>query len=263
MAALLFAALFAALPGPVLAAPDEEPETQVLAGVSLENLSPEERERIVLAARKLIRIHGTVGDPSRGEVRSYLDAVEELARFLKRETIETRRRLLQEARALFEMVDRRWIDNAFQASRNDNAPMPQAASPKLADQTILLRRIGELLKEEQAIPARQKALEAGADRRYRNLLRLTEEGRSVFESIDHPGARVALLPFADDLSRQFEQEVRPAHERQLDLLMLYRKVLQSDGADRRDVFLREYRTYASKVRVLAQRIAATNSGDGD
>ena len=141
--------------------------------------------------------------------------------------------------------------------------MPAAAGPKLADQAALLRRIGDILKEEQAIPARQRALEAGAERRYRNLLRLGNEGRNAFESIDHPGARAALLPYADGLIRVFEEDVRPAHERQIDLLALHRRISRSDGASRRNALLREFRTTASKVRAVIQRLEAANRRDGD
>jgi len=261
LATAALAALLLWFPARAPAAPEENPEEKILAGVPLEDLSPRERERLLLAARKLIRIHGAVGDPGGGEVRAYLDAVEELARFLKRETIETRRRLLQEAWLLFRTVDRRWIDNAFRASVLNDAAPAEGTAARLADQTALLRRIGEILKEEASIPARQRVLENGAARRYRNLLRLASEGRNAFESIDHPGAQAALLPYAEEIGRRIAEDVRPAHDRQIDLLALHHRLQSGKGEARRKELLREFRTAASKVRAIRTRVDA--AGDGD
>ena len=241
--------LLGLFPGPVCA---DEPssENAIMETLPLDNLSPRERERVLTAVRKLVRIHKTTGDAGSGETRAYVEIVEELARFLKRETIEERRRLLQEAADLFRMVDRNWIDNIFALHRGHGSVLPRAARPKLNEQEALLRKIGRLLKEEQAIPAEQKALELTSERLYRDLIRLVEEGRRRLESIDNEAVESQLRWMVDDLDRVLEESIIPNHERQVRLIALHRKISRGAGGAARQKSLALFREYASKVRAM-------------
>jgi len=199
--------------GPVRAAADPSPEERLFAGLPLEGLSAREKTRIHEAVRKLVRIHEAAGDPGAGEVETYAEAVDALARFLKRETVEERRRLYAEAKAALDMVDRPWIDRTFQQIRTGDAAPTAQATAKLGEAEAGLRRVGRLLKREQAIVGRKKGLTTGAERRYRDLLRLNQEGRRVYESIDNDRVQSALLWMLHDLDRTLEETVRPIHDR--------------------------------------------------
>lgn len=245
--------LLGLFPGPVCAG-ESSPENAIVETLPLDNLSPRERERVLTAVRKLVRIHKTTGDAGGGEVRAYIEVVEKLARFLKRETIEERRRLLLEAADLFRMVDRSWIDNIFVLQRERDSVVPRAAHPKLNEQEALLRRVGRLLKEEQAIPAEQRALELTSERLYRDLLRLIEEGSRTLESIDNEAVESALRWMVDDLDRALEENVVPNHQRQDRLIALHRKVSRGVGGAARQKALILFREYASKVRAIIKAV---------
>lgn len=228
---------------------------RLLDGVDLDRLTPRERERIVMATVKLARIHRAAGNPTSGEVEGYVEAVEKLARFLKRESVEERRRLNEEAGTAFRLVDREWIDRAFQVTSRAVFPIPEGSTAKLHDQTAALRRVGELLKEEQAIVRRQKGIVAAAERRYRDILRLHQEGIRTHETLDHPGAEAVLFWMVNDLDRVLAETVRPAHDRQIRLVSLFKKISGAAGETAEAIHLAKlYREYSSKVRAIEKRI---------
>ncbi len=235
--------------------PEKNGAGRLLDGVDFDRLSPRERERIVIATVKLARIHAAAGTPTSREVEGYLEAVEKLARFLKRETVLERRRLNEEAKIAFGMVDRDWIDRAFQVTSRAAFPIPEGATAKLHDQTAALKRVGELLKEERAIVRRQKGIVAAAERRYRDILRLHQEGLRTYETLDHAGAEAVLFWMVNDLDRVLAETVRPAHDRQIRLISLFKKVSGAAGETAEALYLAKlYREYSSKVRAIGTRI---------
>jgi len=236
------------------------PEEKIFSTLPLEDLSPQERERILLSIGKLVRIHRAAADPTSGEVEAYLEGVELLARFLKRETVEERRRLLQEAADALRLVDRAWLDQAFQHATETNAAIGVAARARLEEQAGRLRQVGELLKEEQAISARQKTWEAAAERRYRNILRLRREGHQTWEAIDRPVVQGAVAWMVEDLDRTFQEHVRLAHDRQVRLLSLFDRLNRNVGTAARNELYRLFREYSSKVRAL-ERVVEKESGE--
>lgn len=249
---ILGIALLLAPPG--AAGESDPPEDRILEALPLEDLSVRERERIVDGVRRLYRLHGAAGDGSRGEVGAYVDGVDELARYLKRETVEESRRLLTEASLAFERVDRRWIDQAFAITGNADFPVTDQSLGVLRDQADKLRAVGELLKEEQEIVARQKALAAGAERRYRDILRIQREAHRVFDGLGHEGIRSALRWLVDEIDRTGVGVVRPAHDRQQRLLGLFDRVVRTAASGPAGALVKDYREYSSKVRVIERRV---------
>jgi hypothetical protein len=256
---ILLLSLFAATPLRA-GAGEPAPEEKILSTLPLEDLSPQERERILLSIGKLVRIHQAGGDPASGEVEAYLEGVELLARFLKRETVEERRRLLQEAADALRLVDRAWLDQAFHHATENDAVLGVATRARLEEQATRLRRVGDLLKEEQAISARQKAWEDAAERRYRTILRLRREGHHTLETIDLEVVRGAIAWMVEEIDRTFEEQVRPAHDRQVRLLSLFERLDRNVGTAARNELLRLFREYSSKMRAL-QRLADKESGE--
>jgi hypothetical protein len=240
------------------------PEDRILETLPLEDIAPRERERVVETIRRLLRIHRAAGDPGRGEAEKYVDAVELLARTLKRETIEERRRLYLEAAEVFrDEVDREWIDRAFREAREGDFPSTEANSARFDEQAAALRRVGALLKEEQEIVARHKAMTAGAERRYREILRLNKEGRRLLESIGHAPIQGALQWILDDLNHVFEEVVRPAHDRQVRLVALYKRVAADVGSSQSSRVVSDYREYASKLRAIARQLGRPGGAHSD
>ncbi len=245
---LLFAAGFPVADGRPSA---NDPIVQEL---NLENLTPREKERIRAAAIKLLRIRNTIGDPGRGECSNYLKVVDELARFLKRGTVEEMRRLSHEAETTFKLVDREWINRTFIAVRDRDLPVTATGLGKLEDQKFALRQVGNLVKQAQAIPAKQKKLESVIDRGYRNLIRLQEEAHHTFESIDYPPAQAVLEPVVHEIDQVLLTQVRPAHDRQDRLLGVHRRVLRKLGNGKGERIVRLFREYTSKVAVIQRSV---------
>ena len=230
------------------------PEDRVLETLPLDGLSSGERERVTDAVRKLFRIHRAAGDPGGGEAEAYQEGVEALARFLKRETIEERRHVMQEAGAAMQMVDREWIDQAYGMVREGDFTANDESESRLEEQLAALRRVGDILKGEQAIVVRQKSLASNAERRFRELLRLQREARRLFESLGGAALRGALQWMIDDIDHALEESVRPAHDRQVRLLDLYRRAA-SDPAQTPDAStVRDFREYAAKARAIAREL---------
>jgi len=257
-------ALLVLLPCAASAERSRAPEDRILETLPLEDLAPREKERVVETIRRLLRIHRAAGDPGRGEVEKYVDAVEVLARTLKQETVVERRRLFQEAADIFrDEVDREWIDRAFRQTREGSFPSTEANSARFDDQAAALRRVGALLKEEQEIVARQKAMTAGAERRYREILRLDKEGRRLLESIGHASIQDALRWIVADLDHVFEEVVRPAHDRQVRLVALYKRVAADVGSSQASRIVSDYREYASKLRAIARQLGRHGDAHSD
>ncbi|MFH1278325.1 MAG: hypothetical protein ABIK65_08095 [Candidatus Eisenbacteria bacterium] len=185
---------------------------------------------------------------------AYVKVVEELARYLKRETVEESRRLLGEAALAFERVDRRWIDRAFVITGENDFPVNEQSLGILRDQSEALRAVGTLLKEEQGILARQKGLASGAERRYRDILRLQQEAHRAFDSIGHEGIKSAIRWLVDEIDRTHASVVRPAHDRQERLLALFDQVVRSTGSSSAGALVKDFREYSSKIRVIEQRV---------
>jgi hypothetical protein len=239
-------------------------EERILEVLPLDDLTEREKDRIVDAIRKLIRIHRAAGDPSGGEVEAYQEAVETLARFLKRETVEERGRLIQEALHAMREVDKAWISRAFERAQQGNLADTPETLAKLEEQIAALRRVGDLLKEEQEIVVRQKALAASAERRYREILRLNQEGHRLFESIGRPAIQAAIEWMVQDLDHALEESVRPAHDRQVRLLSLHQRVTAAQlGHTPVPTVVKEYREYASKLRAIARHVGRRGPGDSD
>ncbi|MFH1679465.1 MAG: hypothetical protein ABIH26_02330 [Candidatus Eisenbacteria bacterium] len=264
--AFLVAVLLAALLLPEGARADERsapPEDRILETLPLDDLSPREKERVVNAVRKLFRIRRAAGDPGGGEVEKYQEAVELLARYLKRETIEERRRIHAEAAQAFREVDREWIDRAFREAREGNLSPSDASRAKLDDQIAAVERVGAILKEEQAIVARQKSMTAAAERRYREILRLNREGHRLFDSVGHPPIQAALQWMLADLDYALEEIVRPAHDRQVRLVSLYEKFAADVRSTDAALLVRQYRECASKLRTIARHLGRHAAADSD
>lgn len=257
LAALLAAAALLALPGFAFGEGEGPKGDDAAAELHLDGLPQQEQERIRDAAARLIRIRRTVGDVGGGEAGRYLSGVEELARFLKRGTVEEMRRLTGEADQALDLVDREWIDRTFRAVRDDSredAPIRAAMVGRLAEQKAALRRVGDLIRQAQAIPARQKRLETATERGYRNLIRLAEEGHHTFESIDYAPARAELEWVVHEIDQVLATHVRPAHEREEQLLALHERVLKKIGGGRGGRVIRLFREYSSKVMVIDRRV---------
>jgi len=257
--AILLATAFA-----VSEAPADPPsaEDRFLETLPLEEMDPRERERLLEKASRLFRVYRAAGDPTGGEVETYVEGVETLARFLKRETIEERRHILEQAAAAFALVDRTWLKRAFDRIQDADTPIPTQALTRLNEQIALLRQVADLLKEDQTIVAKQKALATGAERRFRDLLRLNEEGHRLFESIDHPGAQAALQWIPDGLDRTLDDTVHPTHERQERLIALYKKFATRAGQAEANRLAKAFRTYASMARAIERKAGATTTDTG-
>jgi hypothetical protein len=184
--------------------------------------------------------------------------VETLARFLKRETIEERRRLMQEAGAAMQMVDRDWIDQAYGMVREGDFTANDENESRLEEQLAALRKVGDLLKDEQTIVVRQKSLAANAERRYRELLRLQREARRLFESLGDAAVQGALQWMIDDIDHALEESVRPAHDRQVRLLGLYRRAAEEPVQTPDASTVRDFREYAAKARAIARELRGRN-----
>lgn len=236
-------------------------EERILEVLPLDDLAPRERDRVVDAIRKLTRIHRAAGDPSGGEIEAYLETVEDLARFLKRETVEERRELLREAREKLQLVDREWIARAFERASQGNLSETSENVAAWEEQAAALRVVGDLLAEEREIVVRQKALGASAERRYREILRLDQEGRRLLESIGRPAIQSALEWMVADLDHAFEESVRPAHDRQVHLLGLYKRAATDLGAGSAASVVKEYREWASKLRAIGRHLGRRGPGD--
>ncbi len=237
-------------PERLLAAAQTPDDGGLLGELPLDGLTDREKERVRRAAGRLIRIRGTVGDASRGETSQYLRAVDELARFLKRGTVEDARQLGNEAVAAFDQVDTRWIDRVFAATRNDQVAAGSAGLARLREQEEALKRVGGLLKKVQAIPARQKRLESAVERGYRNLIRLIEEGEQTWESVNHQPSQEVLRRVVEELKTTLDSDIRPAHERQTRLLKIHARVIHQLSGGLAHQVIQQFREYSSKLRVI-------------
>ncbi len=253
-AAILLALILTLCPGIALGQTGGAPADPMIGDLDLEGLSDKEKEKIRAAAVKLMRIHKTIGDPGRGETSHYLKSVDELARFLKRGTVEEIRRLTGEAEIALHLVDRPWIDRAFHAIRQEDQPLAASSIGKLAEQKSALHHVGELVKRAQAIPAKQKKLETAIERGYRNLIRLNEEGHHTFDSIEYAPVRAQLEWIVHQIDQTLITHVRPAHDRQGRLLEVHRRVLKQIGSGKGGMIVRLFREYSSKVMVIQRRL---------
>jgi len=236
-------------------------EERILEVLPLDDLAPRERDRVVDAIRQLTRIHRAAGDPSGGEIEAYMETVEDLARYLKRETVEERRELLREARVKLQDVDREWIARAFERASQGTLSESSENVAAWEEQAAALRVVGDLLAEEREIVVRQKALGASAERRYREILRLDQEGRRLLESIGRPAIQSALEWMVADLDHAFEESVRPAHDRQVHLLALYKRAATDLGSGSAASVVKEYREWASKLRAIGRHLGRRGPGD--
>ncbi len=233
----------------------------VVGDVRLDDVPAAERKRIRAALARLVRIRSTVGDPSKGEAARYVDAVDGLARFLKRGSVEEVRRLSAEAENALRMVDRKWIDRTFQAVRETDGPnAPAVDAGKFEEQKGALRRVGNLIRRAQDLPARQKRLETEAERSYRNLVRLKEEAHRTIESIGVAAVKAQVAWMVVEIDRTVDGEVRPIHDRQVRLVALHRRILGRSGAGKAEKVVRLFREYSSKLKVIAR---ATGDRGGD
>ncbi len=232
----------------------DERDSELLQSLPLSGLPEKEQERIRNAAWRLVRIHRAIGDAGTGETGQYIENVEALARFLKRGAVEEMRRLVTEAEIIVPQVDRRWINEAFAATRDhrtDAAPTI-ANVARLKEQVGLFKRLGEIVHQLQAIPTQQKRIEQATERGYRNLIRLVEEAEQTYSSIEYPPAQSELQWIRDDINTRFTSEIRPAHARQNSLRNLSRAVRQQLGTDRAEHFLHLFREYSSKLNAIVR-----------
>ncbi|NNE10551.1 MAG: hypothetical protein HKN20_18465 [Gemmatimonadetes bacterium] len=252
--ALLLALIALCATGAGAPAYADERDSELLQSLPLSGLSEKEQERIRNAAWKLVRIHRTIGDAGTGETGQYIENVEALARFLKRGAVEEMRRLVTEAEIITPQVDRRWINEAFASTRHHETDAAPAIAniARLKEQVGLFKRLGEIVRQLQAIPTQQKRIEQATERGYRNLIRLVEEAEQTYSSIDYAPAQNELQWIRDDINTRFVSEIRPAHARQNSLQNLSRAVRQQLGTDRAEQFLQLFREYSSKLNAIVR-----------
>lgn len=253
-AAVLLVIMLAGAPCPARAQEKGAGAETVVGELPLDGLSEKDQERIRAAAVKLMNISRSIGDPGRGETAQYMKSVDELARFMKRGTVEEIRRLTVEAENALHLVDRKWIDQTFHAIREQNKPLHASGIGKLAEQKAALHHVGDLVKRAQAIPAKQKRLETATERGYRSLIRLNEESHHTLESIDHPPARAQLEWIVHNIDQMLITHIRPAHDRQERLLAIHQRVLKQLGRGKGGTVVRLFREYSSKVMVIERRL---------
>jgi len=240
--------------------PDDSSED---AGLRRLGVSPErDPERLIRAVRRLLRIRRQMGVGGRGDVARYRDAVEDFARFLKRDNVGLVREAVQRADVAYSRLDRVWLDGlAARVARGADIVDVLSAEPgKLAETIAIGEEIARSLAEIQRLIGEGEHREIELDRTFRNLIRLGEEARTTRTEIEALAPPPAVLLLVEEIHATFEAEVRPLRQRADGLRGLRERF--GRGADRPERLerLRAMRAAVAEIRAVQRALGDARPG---
>lgn len=226
-------------------------------------VSPErDSERLVRGVRRLLQIRRQMGSGGRGDVARYRDAVEEYARFLKRDTVALVREAILRAEAAYARIDRAWVDGAV--ARLEAGTLGDVLGPRdgarLAEASALADEIAKNLAEVQRLLGEGERREIELDRTFRNLLRLGEEAKRTRGELEPLGPPPAVLLLIEEIHTTFETEVRPLRAREEGLRTIRTRFGEHAGRPGRLALVREMRVTVGKIRALERAAAEAEGG---
>jgi hypothetical protein len=235
------------------------------AGLRRLGLRPgRDADRLIRGVRRVLQIRRQMGIGGRGEVFRYRDAVEEYARFLKRDTVGLARQSIEAAAAAYARLDRSWVDEmAARIERGSVlSEIPPRDAAKLAESAAIADEIAGHLGEVLRLAGEGERREIELNRTFRNLLLLGEEARRTHAEIEPLGPPPAVSAFFEEIHTTFETEVRPLRAREEGLRALRGRLADRIERPERIANVREMRAAVGKIRAI-QRVLEERRGARD